>query len=335
MNAYDDKIVLIILVGCALSMIVVTVYLSHNIQYNNKNVLNNMYIIHTYGVELDTTFKEKYEKYEKHKSKIGKYEFKYLKPKSSSVDNLANECNDIVNNIKNMYDNFDSFVVLCESDTITYKASALSFMLENLNKPVIITTDKDLVSTFVIASNCKIPEVIVFSQGKLLRGSRTVQKNTDYFTSPNFPPLDMSNNLQASQEPMQIKLLDPKIKINLIKIFHSMNENSLENLDNLDGIIFEIYCSGNILKKPAFMEQINKLAKKGVVMVAVSQCDIVNNFDVDISLLQAGMLSGYDMTSPAAYAKLLFLLSNIQDRKIIGQLVEKSLRGEMSNTTLI
>lgn len=326
MNAYDNKIILIILVGFALAMIVITIYLSHNIQYNNKNVLNNMYIIHT-NEELENTFKENYEK---NKSKIGKYEFKYLNTKSS-VDNLANEYNDIVNNIKNMYNNFDSFIVVCGSDTLTYKSSALSFMLENLNKPVIITTDKDLVSTLIIASDCKIPEVMVFSQSKLLRGNRTIQQNTDYFTSPNFPPLDISNSLQSPQEAIQIKLLDPTIKIGIVKIFPDMNENSLENFDNFDGIIFEIYCSGNIPKSPEFLDTIKKLAEKGVIMIAVSQCHTVKNFDIDIHLLEAGMLSGYDMTSPAAYAKLLFLLSNVKDRKIIGQLVEKSLRGEITN----
>ena len=327
MNAYDNKIILIILVGFALAMIVITIYLSHNIQYNNKNVLNNMYIIHTNG-ELKNTFKENYEK---NKSKIGKYEFKYLNTKSS-VDNLANEYNDIVNNIKNMYNNFDSFIVVCGSDTLTYKSSALSFMLENLNKPVIITTDKDLVSTLIIASDCKIPEVMVFSHGKLLRGNRTIQQNTDYFTSPNFPPLDISNSLQSPQEAIQIKLLDPTIKIGIVKIFPDMNENSLENFDNFDGIIFEIYCSGNIPTSPKFLDKINELAEKGVIMIAVSQCNTVKNFDVDILLIEAGMLSGYDMTSSAAYAKLLFLLSNVKNKKIIGQLVEKSLRGEITNT---
>ena len=323
--AYDDKIVLIIFVGFALTMIVVTIYLSHNIQYNNKNVLNNMCIIHPNG-ELDTTFKENYEK-----NKIGKYEFKQY----SSSDNLAKQCNDIVNNIKNMYNNFDSFIVVCGSDTLTYKSSALSFMLENLNKPVIITTDKDLVSTLIIASDCKIPEVMVFSHGKLLRGNRTIQQNTDYFTSPNFPPLDISNSLQSPQEAIQIKLLDPTIKIGIVKIFPDMNENSLENFDNFDnfdGIIFEIYCSGGRHKSRKFLDKIKELAEKGVIMISVSQCHTVKNFDVDILLIEAGMLSGYDMTSSAAYAKLLFLLSNVKNKKIIGQLVEKSLRGEITNT---
>ena len=330
MFTYDEKFALILFVTFALTMIVLTIYLSHNIQYNNKNVLNNMYIIHTNG-ELENTFKENYEK---NKSKIGKYEFKYLNTKSS-VDNLANEYNDIVNNIKNMYNNFDSFIVVCGSDTLTYKSSALSFMLENLNKPVIITTDKDLVSTLIIASDCKIPEVMVFSHGKLLRGNRTIQQNTDYFTSPNFPPLDISNSLQSPQEAIQIKLLDPTIKIGIVKIFPDMNENSLENFDNFDnfdGIIFEIYCSGGSHKSRKFLDKIKELAEKGVIMISVSQCHTVKNFDVDILLIEAGMLSGYDMTSSAAYAKLLFLLSNVKNKKIIGQLVEKSLRGEITNT---
>ena len=110
-----------------------------------------------------------------------------------------------------------------------------------------------------------------------------------------------------------------------------MNEKSLENFDNFDGIIFEIYCSGNIPTSPKFLDKIKELAEKGVIMISVSQCDNVNNFDVDIHLLENGMLSGYDMTSSAAYAKLLFLLSNVKNKKIIGQLVEKSLRGEITN----
>ena len=142
----------------------------------------------------------------------------------------------------------------------------------------------------------------------------------------------MSNSLQEPQEAIQIKLLDPNIKIGLVKIFPDINENSLENLDNFDGIVFEIYCSGNIPKSLKFLDTIKELAEKGIVMVEVSQCDTVNNFDVDIHLLENGMLSGYDMTSSAAYAKLLFLLSNVKNKKIIGQLVEKSLRGEITNT---
>jgi len=103
------------------------------------------------------------------------------------------------------------------------------------------------------------------------------------------------------------------------------------NTKGLQGIILELWGEGGGPTSPEFLKVITELAKKGVVIVAVSQYDRVGGgYETDIRLLEAGVLSGYDMTTPAAYAKLAFLLGNVEEKKLIGQLMEINFRGEMS-----
>ena len=121
----------------------------------------NIHIIHTSG-DIERTFKEDYIKYSKNNKNIGKYDIQTYNPFIKYSDNLPSSCNTIAKHIQDLYDNYDAFIIVCSSDILAYFASALSFMLENLNKPVILTS-KNLLSTLISSSNTKIQEVMVFS----------------------------------------------------------------------------------------------------------------------------------------------------------------------------
>ncbi len=325
----DEKVTLILLITGALVMVVTSVYLGINSQRKREELLNSkIHIIHT-GGEIERNFKEKYEK---HKDKIAFYDLKPYVPLMNSSNIVSKDWNMIAEYIGSQYHNYDVFIIVCGRDTLAYTASALSFMLENLNKPVILT-DGELASALLLASTTRIPEVMVASRGKLLRGCRTVHKATEYFTSPNHPPLEPYNALSTPTEPMQIKFISPNVKVILIKVFPGIDEKYLLNLLNdtgVHGVVFETYGVGRGPTTKKFLDAINQMAKRGVVMVAVSQCDEISKPDVDVRLLEAGVLSGYDMTAVAAYAKLCFLLGNVKDKKLIGQLIEQSFRGEMT-----
>lgn len=316
-----EKSTLVFLITGAMIATVVTIYLGVNIQQKNEKKIN---IIHT-GGEIEENFIKKYQ------HNMGKYNINSYKPLMNSSDIVPKDWNIIAEDIGRKYNNYDAFIIVCSRDTLVYTAAALSFMMENLTKPIILT-DRDVDSAIRLSSKTKIPEVMIASGGKLLRGCRTVNKSSDLFTSPNYPPLDNQTCLQGPTEPPQIKFINPKINIIIVKVFPGMTAKYFLNLvnENVQGIVLEMYCLGNDPISKKILDVISILAKKGVVILAVSQCDEISEYDVDIHLLEAGVLSGHDMTTPAAYAKLSFLLSNVENKKLIGQLMEKSFRGEMS-----
>jgi len=320
-----EKSSLVFLITGAMIATVVTIYLGVNIQQMNEKILSNkIHVIHT-GGEIEESFIKKYE------HNIGKYNINSYKPLMNSSEIVPKDWNIIAEDIGRKYNNYDAFVIVCGQDTLVYTASALAFMMENLSKPIILT-DRDVDSAVRLSSKTKIPEIMIASGGKLLRGCRTVHKSSHLFTSPNYPPLEDWNCLKFPAEPSQIKFINPKINIIVVKIFPGMTAKYFLNLinANVQGIVLEMYCLGNAPTSEKFLDAISILAKKGVVIVAVSQCDEISEYDVDIRLLEAGVLSGYDMTTSAAYAKLSFLLSNVENKKLIGQLMEKSFRGEMT-----
>jgi L-asparaginase len=320
-----EKSSLVFLISGALIATVLTIYLGLNIQQMNEKILSNkIHVIHT-GGEIEEHFIKKYE------HNIGKYSINSYKPLMNSSNIVPKDWNIIAEDIGRKYNNYDAFVIVCGRDTLVYTASALAFMMENLTKPIILT-DGDVDSAVRLSSKTKIPEVMISSGGKLLRACRTVHKSSHLFTSPNYSPLEDWNCLKSPTEPPRIKFINPKINIIVVKIFPGMTAKYFLNLinANVQGIVLEMYCLGNAPTSKKFLESISILAEKGVVIVAVSQCDEISEYDVDIRLLEAGVLSGYDMTTPAAYAKLSFLLSNVENKKLIGQLMEKSFRGEMT-----
>ena len=268
--------------------------------------------------------------------------------------------------IQSHYAEFDGFVVLHGSDTMSYTASALSFMLENLAKPVVLTgsqlpigdlrTDakENLITAIQIASlreNNKaiITEVCLYFEYKLYRGNRTTKINSENFNafcSPNYPALVESGvnlNLKSdlflindgSKELFVHTSFDTNVVI--LKMFPGMSESvfsAVLDIPNLKGIVLETYGAGNATTDDWFIKALTQAIESGKYIVNVTQCltGTVNmgQYETSSILKQVGVISGKDSTTEAAITKLMFLLGQNTASNHFKTVFETSLRGEMT-----
>ncbi|NND61945.1 MAG: asparaginase [Flavobacteriaceae bacterium] len=272
---------------------------------------------------------------------------------------------DLASIIERNYSDFDGFVVLHGSDTMSYTSSALSFMLENLSKPVIFTgsqlpigdlrTDakENLITSIQIAALQEkgkpvIREVGLYFEYKLYRANRTTKINAEHFEafdSLNYPPLIESGvHLTVQKDLLQRSNLKKKFKVNkqleskilLLKMFPGMDSdtfNYLLDYPQLKGVILETYGSGNVPHQPWLLDKIAELIERGIPVVNVTQCAggsvSMGLYETSIGLKRLGVISGKDITTEAAVAKMMYLLGQQISGVSFKTLFETSLRGEM------
>ena len=272
---------------------------------------------------------------------------------------------ELVKLIAKNYNKYDGFVILHGTDTMAYTASALSFMLENLNKPIIFTgsqlpvgeirTDakENLITAIEIAATNEngqaiIPEVCIFFDYQLFRGNRATKYNSakfEAFRSVNYPALAEAgvhikynylaiNNI--NKKPLKVHTqLDTNIAI--LKIFPGISQDIIDatlNSKNLKAIILETFGSGNASTDKSFINSLKKAIDKGIIIYDVTQClggtVELGRYETSSQLKKIGVISGADITTEAAVTKLMFLLGqNISSKEMKKQL-QLSLRGEIT-----
>jgi L-asparaginase len=286
------------------------------------------------------------------------------KPLDSSNISIQDWQN-IASIIEVKYESFDGFVVLHGSDTMSYSASALSFMLENLTKPVVFTgsqlpigdlrTDakENLITAIQIASLQEkgkpvFTEVCLYFEYKLYRGNRTTKISAEHFNafaSPNFPELAESGvHLKVNRSILLKNKGNKKLKVNksfddnvaVLKLFPGISKNVLSSVlktPNLKGIILETYGSGNAPSSEWFISELENAIKNNICVINVTQCSggSVNMglYETSTQLKNIGIVSGKDITSEAAITKLMYLLGQKVAPKVFKTIFETSLRGEM------
>lgn len=288
-------------------------------------------------------------------------------PPIDSSDMSLRRWAQLVRIIADNYEAYDGFVVLHGTDTMAYTASALSFMLENLTKPVILTgsqlpigqlrtdgkenllTSIELAAAFGEDGRPMVPEVCIYFSGRLLRGNRSTKESADgfnAFNSFNYPHLceagvEFQFNPHYILKPDYSKPMIPHMSMDpnvvVFSLFPGIQENVVRHMldaPELRGIVMRSFGSGNAPQKPWLMRLLKDATQRGVTVVNISQCVAgfvkMGRYDTGFQLQDAGVVSGGDSTVESAITKLMFLQAHYKDVRAIRSLMGRSICGEIT-----
>lgn len=330
--------------------------------FNDGSNLDDIVVVADDGTKVShRSLRTPISTYQKH-VRYAVFEFQELLD-SSSID--AKGWSHIAQTIFRNYKLFDAFVILHGTDSLAYTCSALSFMLQNLGKPVILTGSQapmlelqndatdNLLGSLIIGGHFMIPEVCLFFNYKLFRGCRSTKVSaSDFaaFSSPNFPPLGTISSLRTHVswevierpthlEPFSIQTNSATGEVACLRIFPGIEPRMVEamlQLDGLKGLVLETFGSGNAPGGPdgALTKVFASAIERGIVIVNITQCmtgTVSIMYEPAMLLKRAGVIAGHDMTSEAALAKLSYLLAvpGLSTENIV-QKMSVSLRGEFT-----
>jgi len=287
------------------------------------------------------------------------FEIHEYEPLIDSANISPDAWQELAQDIQVRYHDFDGFIILHGTDTMAYTASALSFVFENLSKPVIVTGSQiplsqlrsdaraNLLNSLYIAAHHPINEVCVFFNNQLFRGNRATKQHADgfgAFVSPNYPVLleagiEINNIAGVTQKSINTRLRISDIRAHSIAILHLFPGLDWQVLDNLlksplKALVLLTYGVGNAQQDEQLLATLKEASERGILIVNCSQClkGSVNmgGYATGNALSEAGVIGGMDMTTEAVIAKLYYLLSQELSIKVIRELLVTDLRGELT-----
>lgn len=339
--------------------------------------MNNIFVIYTGGTigmvrdeEIDTFVPFDFKLIEENVPDLKKLNYNLTVHSFDPIIDSSNMAPEIWSEMASLiwhnYADYDGFVILHGSDTMAFSASALSFMLEGLQKPVIFSgsqlpigelrTDarENLVTALELASAKRnglslLHEVCIFFDNKLFRGNRAFKYNSakfEAFRSPNYPVLVESGvHLKYNQEAL-LNNINKEFKVHthldnsvaVLKLFPGISPTTVRSVldSGARSVIMETFGTGNTSTKRWFLDMLRDAKEHGQNILNISQCKVgsveLGRYESSKYLQEIGILNGYDMTFEAALTKLMYLQGVSEDQEEVAYWVQRNIRGELTDT---
>tara|TARA_A100001011_G_scaffold394642_1_gene487535 strand:- start:3213 stop:4205 length:993 start_codon:yes stop_codon:yes gene_type:complete len=326
---YSPKIICTItLVSIWLIIAFISIFISKNRNKSCENYVKSkeIYVLDTTENELENNYENNYQAISQ---KVGNHTYYN---DFTDIDLSIKSWNLLTSHIMKIYDYYDAFIIVINKDKLLYTSCAMSFIIENLTKPIVFISD-NLSNALHLVSGTKICEVMILYSNRFYRATRMTTNNKKQLINT-FQPLNEKNSFSIPKDFISIKYINnnlvvPILKDNVNHLYFLKNILDQQN-ETVQGILINSQTFSVHLE---IIEIIKQLVQKGIIIVLTT--DNVNIVDIDIRLIEAGVLNACNMTIYSAYTKLLFCITQIQEKKLIGKIMDMDLRGEIKPKQLL